>query len=163
MSSAEASVNLCQLSMHIDCPNQKPSARFAFAAGLVRFASEQYSSSKSSRGHATMHLTNYSINKTAKGFQQPGAGQSPKKPKAQQQDQTVGQQDDAVADAAECEGDADEPSDDTAASKWSFGQLAQYLQSQGHHFKPVWNQVQQLVVHQAHRLCLVSHKKPSWY
>jgi hypothetical protein len=125
------------------------------AAGLVRFASEQYSSSKSSLKHATMHLTNYSINKKAPNFKQPSSSDRADSTctsscqKQQRQDvQGAGASDACAAagdgdEADDCESDGcrNTPDAAAAASKWSFGQLAEHLQQQGHSWQSVWDQV----------------------
>jgi hypothetical protein len=110
--------------------------------GLVRFASEQYSSSKSSLKHATMHLTNYSINKKPPNFKQPGSS------KQQQQDASATDADGGADGNASGSDAGDESCSDSysssseaAANKWSFGQLAEHLRQQGHSWETVWQQV----------------------
>jgi hypothetical protein len=117
------------------------------AAGFVRFASEQYSSSKSSLKHATMHLTNYSINKNAPNFKQPGSSNSSTTSSCKQEQQKQKQDTQTADDAADSDSDSGcdgEHSSDgsasscrdrsgaAAANKWSFQQLAEHLQQQGH-------------------------------
>jgi hypothetical protein len=121
-------------------------------AGLVRFASEQYSSSKSSLKHATMHLTNYSINKKAPNFKQPGSStktaNTGSSKQQQQQDVPANDADGGAADNAsgsdaddyKCS-DSDSSGSETTANKWRFGQLAEHLQQQGHAWDTVWQQV----------------------
>lgn len=98
-----------------------------------------------------MHLTNYSINKTAKGFHQPKkAAVKQHAPQQAQQLKPDGDRcihhndavDDAGSDGAE---ESAQDADDAEASKWSFGQLAGYLQQQGHSWDHVWKQVCRLL------------------
>ncbi|KAF6262781.1 tubulin-tyrosine ligase family-domain-containing protein [Scenedesmus sp. NREL 46B-D3] len=62
------------LRVYVAVTSLDPLRVYVYKEGLVRFASEQYSSSKSSLKQATMHLTNYSINKKAPHFKQPSGG-----------------------------------------------------------------------------------------
>jgi hypothetical protein len=99
-----------------------------------------------------MHLTNYSINKKAPKFKQPGSGtktaSTGSSKQQQQQDASATDADSGAADyssgsdadVAGCS-DSDSSGSETTANKWSFGQLAEHLQQQGHAWDTVWQQV----------------------
>lgn len=120
-------------------------------AGLVRFASEQYSTERTSLKNATMHLTNYSINKTAKTSQQPSSSSAATVSSAQPQQscpQDPVSTTDLLHDSAGESGatgqqqhSAGEEVPAAGCCKWSFGQLAAYFESQGHDWPHVWDQV----------------------
>lgn len=153
------------LRVYVAVMSLDPLRVYVYKEGLVRFASEQYSSSKSSLKHATMHLTNYSINKGAANFKQPSSNSrkanagSGKRQQQQQGTEAAGAIDAGGAEDSDsdnsCDGEhggdssicRDRPAHAAAAaaSKWSFQQLADHLQQQGFAWANIWQQVCSMV------------------
>ena len=144
------------------------------SAGLVRFATKKYSSSKSSLGHRCMHLTNYSINKHAKSFQQPAPGvqgsssrcrhDSSARDRSSQQriglqgqvecwsvQQQPGEEGEEEGDDGELQHRQPEQerhqTQQQQQHKWSFAQLKAHLQGLGHDWKQIWSKVGSLPCH----------------
>eukprot|EP00932_Pfiesteria_piscicida_P017551 SRR837773.4429.p2 GENE.SRR837773.4429~~SRR837773.4429.p2 ORF type:complete len:649 (+),score=295.50 SRR837773.4429:74-1948(+) len=83
--------------------------------GLVRIATEKYSSAPESLASRTMHLTNYSVNKLSEKFVQNTDGRGAK----------VGLEKEAKG------GDLEEQDEEGRAFKWSLAELQQYFKKKG--------------------------------
>jgi len=97
--------------------------------GLVRLATEKYSSSPDTLESRTMHLTNYSVNKTSPAFVQNSDGRGAKSSGA----------------AAEDEGAAEEE-EEPRAFKWSFSELRAYMNQHGHDYNLMFDRIKDLVI-----------------
>ncbi|KAF6266193.1 tubulin-tyrosine ligase family-domain-containing protein [Scenedesmus sp. NREL 46B-D3] len=128
---------------------------FIYKEGLVRFCTAPYSKPTARNlGCAYMHLTNYAVNKhNAEAFVTPGSSgsnrESGRGTNNSAADSSSGDEADNSQAAAQQECRAGTPvagSGAEAASKWSFSQLRQHLDSQGHSWSGLWSSISQLVV-----------------
>lgn len=90
--------------------------------GLVRLATERYSSSPDTLEKRTMHLTNYSVNKASPAFVQNRDG------------------------ADEARADSRENEDAPGAYKWSLSELRQYFDKQGMDYDDMFDRIKDVVI-----------------
>jgi hypothetical protein len=105
---------------------------FIYKEGLVRFCTAPYSKPTSSNlGCAYMHLTNYAVNKhNTEAFVAPGSSSnSSSRGMGCAADSSSG--DEAEDDQASAQQQSWASAGGESASKWSFSQLRQHLESQG--------------------------------
>lgn len=110
--------------------------------GLVRLATERYSCSRDTLNHRTMHLTNYSVNKHAKGYAKNLDGLSPERSTRQ-----------GAADApVVCgeEGEEEEAKEVAVggepSSKWSLKQLREHFMVAGLDYAGLMKRIKDLVI-----------------
>jgi len=110
---------------------------FVYREGLVRFCTAPYHRpTKDNLGCATIHLTNYAVNRLAAGFVAPecgGSGSSSSSSSTGERHQQRQQQ-------------QQHEDDHPHSHKWSLQQLRQHLQAAGHSWAPLWSSIEQLVV-----------------
>lgn len=97
---------------------------FIFDEGLVRLATQKYSTDPSTLESRTMHLTNYSVNKQSPLFVQNRDGR------------------DAGEAAEMCDGEDEGPQ----ASKWSLAQLKEHFAREGRDYDAMFGGIKDLVI-----------------
>jgi len=99
--------------------------------GLVRLATQKYSVAPDTLEMRTMHLTNYSVNKSSSSFVQNKDGR----------DSAV------MAGMKEREsGDCEEATEEQRASKWSFSELREYFKTHGHDYAAMTEGIKDLCI-----------------
>mmetsp|Transcript_16182 Transcript_16182/g.37186 ORF Transcript_16182/g.37186 Transcript_16182/m.37186 type:complete len:991 (+) Transcript_16182:152-3124(+) len=164
------------LRLYVVITSYDPLKIYLFSEGLVRLATEKYSTSAKSINHRTMHLTNYSVNKTAGSYKKnldsvtstastttPTHGLEDHEAEGAEDsgDEACPQEDghlqdddglvDEVSDADENEDASDEafqePADDgQSASKWSLKQLKIFLEAKGVDYGFMMTKIKDLIV-----------------
>ncbi|KAI8917215.1 tubulin-tyrosine ligase family-domain-containing protein [Powellomyces hirtus] len=124
--------------LYVAVTSFEPLRVYLYGDGIVRFASERYSSSSKSIRNRFIHLTNYSVSKrnkasaAAAGAAGTGSHTTPSALFAK----TGAEPDQCLL------GD---PRFSTTASKWSFRVLQDYFAALGINFAPVYDQIRDLV------------------
>lgn len=103
--------------------------------GLVRFATEKYSTNVDTLESRMMHLTNYSVNRTSPAFVQNKDGRAATDPEETSQKASRGEE----------EGE-DEDGDEPRASKWSLSELRQHFEKEGLDYDAMSDGIKDLVI-----------------
>lgn len=115
------------LRIYVVVVSYEPLKVYLNTEGLVRLATEKFSTDRSSLECRTMHLTNYSVNKLSPLFVQNKDAKD--KDKADNED-----------------GEAAEPAEDSSASKWSFVELRQYFEAHQLDYDACYDRIKDLAI-----------------
>jgi len=114
------------LRLYVVVTSYDPLRVYLSSEGLVRMATERYSTAPETLRHRTMHLTNYSVNKHAVAYSQNMDGKE--------------------ACGEHCPDSAELPARDLPSSKWSLNQFSEYCKGSGLDYEQLMHRIKDLIV-----------------
>mmetsp|Transcript_24066 Transcript_24066/g.55945 ORF Transcript_24066/g.55945 Transcript_24066/m.55945 type:complete len:753 (-) Transcript_24066:67-2325(-) len=131
------------LRLYVVVTSLDPLKVYLNSEGLVRIATERYSTNASTLGTRTMHLTNYSVNKHAEGYVKNLDGmEQHQQPPAAEAEEGEAELDYAAPEEQEQAASAEAFS----SSKWSFEELRKHFVKTGQDYDAMMSRIKDLII-----------------